>query len=115
MMVMSCGADWCRVSHHFFFRRLFMANNICPLPTDNAFEAYCEFVQDIFTMPERQNRIVQLAHGNGLYINMIMVMVGPYFANENITSYDHSDVAFDRVFEYLKACAEEEGLSLIHI
>ena len=83
---------------------------LAPLtPDDDAFYALCGFVDDVFTMPQRQERIVKLARGNHIPIHMVMNMVEPYFAINHITEYDHSEAAFNTVFAYLTAHAEEEG------
>lgn len=78
-------------------------------PDDNEFYALCGFIDDIFLLPERRERIVKLAQDNHLPIFMVVNMVEPYFALNHITEYDHSPDSFEMVFKYLKTLADEEG------
>lgn len=83
---------------------------VAPLtPDDNEFYALCGFIDDIFLLPERRERIVKLAQDNHLPIFMVVNMVEPYFALNHITEYDHSPDSFETVFKYLKTLADEEG------
>ena len=83
---------------------------VAPLtPDDNEFYALCGFIDDIFLLPERRERVVKLAQDNHLPIFMVVNMVEPYFALNHITEYDHSPDSFEMVFKYLKTLADEEG------
>lgn len=83
---------------------------VAPLtPDDNEFYALCGFIDDIFLLSERRERIVKLAQDNHLPIFMVVNMVEPYFALNHITEYDHSPDSFETVFKYLKTLADEEG------
>ena len=83
---------------------------VAPLtPDDNEFYALCGFIDDIFILPERRKRIVNLAQDILLRIFMVVYMVVPYFALNHITEYYLSPYSFEMVFKYLKTLADEEG------
>lgn len=60
---------------------------VAPLtPDDNEFYALCGFIDDIFLLPERRERIVKLAQDNHLPIFMVVNMVEPYLRSTILQS-----------------------------